>query len=121
MPLFGLLEKATDSIKQWKEMVERLTARKKELENELGGAMSNEINLNVVQVSEIDSNLEVNLIIKASNKRIELLRVLSIIEQGGAEIINYSLSSMGQNTHYTIHAQVLQTLRMCRISPKINT
>ena len=112
MPLLGLLEKATDSIKQWKEMVERLTARKKELENELRGVMSNENNLHVVQVSEIDSNLEVNLIIKASNKRIELLRVLSIIEQGGAEIINYSLSSMGQNTHYTIHAQVLQTLRM---------
>ncbi|PWA77192.1 Myc-type, basic helix-loop-helix (bHLH) domain-containing protein [Artemisia annua] len=107
IPLPGLLEKATDSIKQWKETVDRLTARKKELENELRGAMSQEINLHVVQVSEMDSNLEVNLIIRASNKKIELRRVLSIIEQGGAEIINYSLSCVGQNTHYTIHAQAL--------------
>ncbi|PWA74878.1 Myc-type, basic helix-loop-helix (bHLH) domain-containing protein [Artemisia annua] len=107
IPLPGLLEKATDSIKQWKETVDRLTARKKELENELRGAMSQEINLHVVQVSEMDSNLEVNLIIRTSNKKIELRRVLSIIEQGGAEIINYSLSCVGQNTHYTIHAQAL--------------
>lgn len=105
--MLGLLEKATDSIKQWKETVDRLTARKKELENELTGAMSKESNLHVVQVSEMDSNLEVNLIIQASNKKIELCQVLSIIEQGGAEIINYSFSCMGQNTHYTIHAQAL--------------
>nr|GEW83293.1 Myc-type, basic helix-loop-helix (bHLH) domain-containing protein [Tanacetum cinerariifolium] len=76
MPLLGLLEKATDSIKQWKQMVDQLTARKKELENELRGEMSNEINLHVVQ-------------------------------QAGAEIINYNLSCMGQNTHYAIHAQAL--------------
>ena len=101
--------------------MDRLTTKKKELENELRGAMSQEINLHVVQVSEMDSNLEVNLIIRASNKKIELSRVLSIIEQGGAEIINYSLSCMGQNTHYTIHAQVFQTLRIFRCSPKINT
>ena len=116
--MLGLLEKATDSIKLWKETVDRLTARKKELENDLRGAMRKEINLHVVQVSEMDSNLEVNLIIRASNKKIELSRVLSIIEQGGAEIKNYSLSCIGQDTHYTIHAQVFQTLRMFRCSPK---
>ncbi|GJZ10486.1 Myc-type, basic helix-loop-helix domain-containing protein [Tanacetum coccineum] len=58
MPLLGLLEKATDSIKQWKQMVDQLTARKKELENELRGEMSNDINFHVVQVSEMDSYLE---------------------------------------------------------------
>lgn len=106
MPLLALLDQAAISLTQWKERVEQLVARKEELENELRGAANNEPNLQVVQVSEMDSNLEVNLIITPNNKKIELFRVLSIIEQCGAEIISCSFSCMGHHTHYTICAQV---------------
>lgn len=107
LPLLALLDQAAISLKQWKERVERLASRKEELENQLRGATSNESNLQVVQVSEMDSNLEVNLIInKVNNKKVELFRVLSIIEQCGAEIMTYCFSCMGHHTHYTIHAQV---------------
>lgn len=107
MPLHALLDQATISLKQWKERVERLAARKQDLENECRCAAGNEPNLQVVQVSEMDSNLEVNLIFKANNKKVKLFRVLSIVEQGGAKIMTCNFSRVGHHTHYTIHAQVI--------------
>ncbi|KAI3733510.1 hypothetical protein L6452_12953 [Arctium lappa] len=112
LPLLALLDQATISLKQWKERVERLRARKHELQNERrSGESSHEHKLQVVQVSEMDSSVEVNLILnKADNvKRVELFRVLSIIQQCGAEILSCSSSSNGHNLHCTIHAQAFHT------------
>ncbi|KVI05598.1 transcription factor bHLH167-like [Cynara cardunculus var. scolymus] len=112
MPLLALLDQATITLKQWKERVERMTARKQELQNErISGESSHEHKLQVVQVSEMDSSLEVNLIIsKADNvRKVELFRVLSIIQQSGAEIVSCSSSCLGHNQHCTIHAQAFHT------------
>ncbi|CAI9300148.1 unnamed protein product [Lactuca saligna] len=108
MPLPEFLDRATNALTQRKERVERLKARKEELENELRCASNNGQSLQLVRVTEIDSKLEVNLIISANNKKAKAFRVLSVIEQGGAEITNSSFCTVGQLIFCTIHAQAFQ-------------
>ncbi|CAH1425140.1 unnamed protein product [Lactuca virosa] len=108
MPLPEFLDRAANALIQRKERVERLNARKEELENELRCASNNGQSLQLVRVTEIDSKLEVNLIISANNKKAEPFHVLSVIEQGGAEITNSSFCTVGQLIYCTIHAQAFQ-------------
>ncbi|KAK1429788.1 hypothetical protein QVD17_12015 [Tagetes erecta] len=106
------LDRATTSLKRWKERVERLKTRKEELEKEVNHI--SELNnmqprLQVVRVMEtVDMKLEVNLIFIVSNKKVVPFKVLKIIEQGGAEITSSSFCTVDHHTYCTIHAQAFQ-------------
>ncbi|KAI3779355.1 hypothetical protein L2E82_09070 [Cichorium intybus] len=108
MPLPEFLDRAANSLMRWKERVERLKARKEQLENELRCHSNNGESLQLVRVTEMGSKLEVNLIIMANNKKAEPFHVLSIIEQGGAEITSSSFCTVDQRIYCTIHAQAFQ-------------
>ncbi|KAI3797391.1 hypothetical protein L1987_32647 [Smallanthus sonchifolius] len=106
------LDRATTSVKQLKERVERLKVRKEELEKEVnldGESSNNQQRLQVVRVTEsMDMKLEVNLILMVNNKRVVPFEVLRVIEQGGAEIMSSSFCTVGDHIYCTIHAQAFQ-------------
>ncbi|KAJ9554314.1 hypothetical protein OSB04_018359 [Centaurea solstitialis] len=113
MSLPDFLDRATSSLVKWKERVEILKGRKEELEKEVGSRSSDQMQqqqqqLQVVRVMEVDFKLEANLIITNNNnkKKVEPFQVLSVIEQGGAEITSSTFSTVGHHTYCTIHAQV---------------
>ncbi|KAL4574082.1 hypothetical protein LXL04_020905 [Taraxacum kok-saghyz] len=109
MPLPEFLERATNALTHWKERVERLKARKEEREKELMRSHSNNgEGFQLVQVTELESKLEVNLIIMANNNKAHPFHVLSVIKQGGAEITNSSFCTVGHHIYCTIHAQAFQ-------------
>ncbi|KVI05597.1 transcription factor bHLH168-like [Cynara cardunculus var. scolymus] len=112
MSLPDFLDRATSSLVNWKERVEGLKVRKEELEKEVG-SRSNRSNTmqqqqQVVRVMEMDFKLEANLIINNNNKKVEPYQILSVIEQGGAEITSSSFSTVGHQTYCTIHAKAFQ-------------
>ncbi|KAI3796974.1 hypothetical protein L1987_39661 [Smallanthus sonchifolius] len=107
------LDRATTSVKQLKEKIERLKVRKEELEKEvnLDGESSNNqpARFQVVRVTEsMDMKLEVNLILMVNNKKVVPFEVLRVIEQGGAEIMSSSFCTVGDHIYCTIHAQAFQ-------------
>ncbi|KAI3797396.1 hypothetical protein L1987_32652 [Smallanthus sonchifolius] len=110
--LLEFLDRATTSLKQLKERVERLKVKKEELEKEVnqnGESSNNQQRLKVVRVTESeDLHLEVNLILTVNNKKVVPFEVLRVIEQGGAEIISSSFSTVGHHIYCTIHAQAFQ-------------
>ncbi|KAI3733513.1 hypothetical protein L6452_12956 [Arctium lappa] len=123
MSLPDFLDRATSTLVNWKERVEQLKGRKEELEKEVGSSSRSNNNMQqqqqqqqqqqVVQVMEVDFKLEANLIITTTTnnnkkKKVEPFQVLSVIEQGGAEITSSTFSTVGDRTYCTIHAQAFQ-------------
>ncbi|KAD7477571.1 hypothetical protein R6Q59_007334 [Mikania micrantha] len=107
------LDSATASLTELKERVERLKARKEELEREVNqideSSNINNPRLKMIQVTETkDMKLEVNMKFMVENKRVVPFGVLKVIEQGGAEIMSSSFSTVGQQIYSNIHAQAFQ-------------
>ncbi|KAL8201887.1 hypothetical protein R6Q57_011034 [Mikania cordata] len=92
------LDLATTSLTYLKERVERLKAMKEELEVEADQndeTCNIKPRLKVIQMTESnDAKLEVNLIFMVDSKKSVIFKVLSAIEQGGAEIMSSSFSNV---------------------------
>ncbi|KAD1280636.1 hypothetical protein R6Q59_007332 [Mikania micrantha] len=106
------LDLATTSLTYLKERVERLKAMKEELEVEVDQndeALNIKPRLKVIQMTESnDAKLEVNLIFMVDSKKSVIFKVLSAIEQGGAEIMSSSFSNVGNHIYCNIHAKAFQ-------------
>jgi UTP:GlnB (protein PII) uridylyltransferase len=59
----------------------------------------------VIEVRSEDTNLEV-ILVSGLHNRFELHRVLSILDQEGADVKSANISVVGDKVFYTIHSQV---------------
>ncbi|ONK81329.1 uncharacterized protein A4U43_C01F27870 [Asparagus officinalis] len=121
------LDQAADYIKTLRERIESLKQRKKcamgkEKYKEVGGEMSNEFGLPLIEVRHQDSILEV-ILITGLKKRFMFYEVIGVLEEEGAEVVNASFSVVGDKIFYTIHSQAISSrigLEASRVSERLN-
>ncbi|XP_021719046.1 transcription factor bHLH167-like [Chenopodium quinoa] len=101
------IEEATNYIVELRERVENLNKRKHQLEttqnSTLDDATTN-VRLPIIDVKEIGSNLEVQLVMELEHD-IKLHEVIRILEEDGAEVVNAVFSTSDNKVHYTLHAK----------------
>ncbi|KAJ3694337.1 hypothetical protein LUZ60_009817 [Juncus effusus] len=102
------LDEAASYILKLKEKIESLK-EKRELEKcRIASDMSNEvaigITLPIIEVRYQETKLEV-VLISSLYKKFIFHKVIRIIEEEGAEVINASLSAISDKVIYTIHSQ----------------
>ncbi|CAL5421336.1 unnamed protein product [Camellia sinensis] len=102
LPLRDMLEQATKYVVELKQNVEELKRRKATLKGDEGGS---EERLPVLMVRHMGSTLEVNLS-TGLDKKFKLHEVLSVLKEEGLEVVSASYSTVGNQTFYTIHAQL---------------
>lgn len=107
------LDQAACYIKKLKERIENLKQKKtatiktEELNNENNGAKMIELNrLPLIEIKELGSVLEV-VLISELEKPFIFHKVISVLEEEGAVVINASFSVVGDKIYHTIHTQVL--------------
>lgn len=109
------LEEAASYIIKLRNKIEELKQRKESnLQQETEDATApdaarnnNMFRLPIIEVRYQNPNLEVVLITNSSYQKLTFHKVIRIIEEEGAEIVNASHSSLGDKLVYTVHSQVL--------------
>lgn len=122
------IDRATSYIKQLRERVDELRARKEQAvitsttpqnnDNSTDRRMleSEELRLPVLELNEVmGTGLQINLRSESSSSKngkynstshVVLARSISILHEEGAEVVSASLVHRGSKVFYTIHAQV---------------
>ncbi|KAM0940292.1 putative transcription factor bHLH family [Dioscorea sansibarensis] len=105
------LDQAVCYIKKLKERIENLKQKKtsamktQELNNEINGAkMTEPFRLPVIEIRELGSVLEV-VLISELKKPFIFHKVISVLEEEGALVINASFSVVGDKIYHTILTQ----------------
>ncbi|KAH7859183.1 hypothetical protein Vadar_032651 [Vaccinium darrowii] len=121
------LDQVATYIKQLKERVDELKARKaiamgNNNNNMISGTKNNKNNREttssmseyfkspVVELRDLGSSLEVNLI-TGLMKNFMLCEVINVLHEEGAEVVSATVSTMGDKVFHTLHAQV----KVCRV------
>lgn len=121
------LDQVATYIKQLKERVDELKARKATAmgnnNNMISGTKNNNNNREttssmseeyfkfpVVELRDLGSSLEVTLI-TGLMKNFMLCEVINVLQEEGAEVVSASISTMGDKVFHSLHAQV----KVCRI------
>ncbi|PKA49297.1 hypothetical protein AXF42_Ash014199 [Apostasia shenzhenica] len=65
--------------------------------------------LPMIDVRHRDPNLEVLLIISSSEASFSFHRVIGVLEEEGAEVVNASFSAVGDKIFYTVHSQAISS------------
>ncbi|KAH7856342.1 hypothetical protein Vadar_000328 [Vaccinium darrowii] len=118
------LDQVATYIKQLKERVDELKARKAiAMGNNMNtsgsgstdtnmidreataSSMAEHFRLPVVELRELGSSLEVNLV-TGLKKNFKLCEVISVLDEEGAEVVSANFSTVGDRVFHTIHAQV---------------
>ncbi|XP_010544032.1 PREDICTED: uncharacterized protein LOC104816774 [Tarenaya hassleriana] len=102
LPVPQLIDEATIRMKQLKERVRELKQKKERL---LGGRVEEENRLRFspsLHVSARESTVELNLIIGPDAMNFALLRIMTALEEEGAEIMSVNLHNMEHKTICTI-------------------
>ncbi|GMP33687.1 hypothetical protein CsSME_00006896 [Camellia sinensis var. sinensis] len=120
------LDQAAEYIKQLKERIEELKARRtlamantNETNKNIKDTMMFGLRLPVVELKDLGSSLEV-VLISGLEKNFMLYEVISVLEDEGAEVVSTSVSTMGDRVFHTLHAQVkvtrvgVETSRVCQ-------
>ncbi|KAL2515776.1 basic helix-loop-helix (bHLH) DNA-binding superfamily protein [Forsythia ovata] len=104
-------DQATSYIKQLKERIEELKRRKRllalstadESNNSIRNSVSG-LKLPILRFRDLGCSFEV-VLISEHKKKFTLYQVISILEDGGAEVVTASLSNIGDIVFLTLHAQ----------------
>ncbi|KAK6153309.1 hypothetical protein DH2020_012948 [Rehmannia glutinosa] len=107
------LEQATGYIKLLRERIEELRRKKTRalMNNDAtNNGTKNDVTMEgsklpILKIRDLNSSLEV-VLISGIWKKLRLDQVISIIEEGGAQVVTVSLSNIGDKIFHTIHAQV---------------
>lgn len=117
------IDRAAEYITQLKERIEGLKMRK-ELVIRNNGLHPNDGDYNnatiydsvygsnprpfapVVDIRELDSGLDLT-VISGENKNFTLYKIVSILEEEGAEVVSASVSKVGDKFFHSIHTQVI--------------
>ena len=114
-PLPTLLDYSLTHVKNLKERIQELEAKKEKLKGEIGSSTA-DIVLQAVKIIEKGPILEVNLE-TGLHKRFILPEVISILEAGGAQVLSASYATLTDRVLYTISSEVrlfwLSCVRAC--------
>lgn len=112
------IEQATNYIMGLRERVDNLNKTKEQLQmmvlNQEGASSSsnndatmaaNSRLLPIIEIKELGCNLEVQLVMDFENN-IMLHEVIRVLEEEGAEVVNATSSTSGNNIVHTLHAKV---------------
>ncbi|KAL2492723.1 basic helix-loop-helix (bHLH) DNA-binding superfamily protein [Abeliophyllum distichum] len=111
------LDQAANYIKQLGERIGELKRRKRLLALRTADETNNSINnsviglkLPILKFTDLGCSFEV-VLISGHKKKFMLYQVISILEDGGSEVVTVSLSNIGDNVFLILHAQV----KVCRV------
>ncbi|KAL2492716.1 basic helix-loop-helix (bHLH) DNA-binding superfamily protein [Abeliophyllum distichum] len=111
------LDQAANYIKQLGERIGELKRRKRLLALRTADETNNSINnsviglkLPILKFTDLGCSFEV-VLISGHKKKFVLYQVISILEDGGAEVVTVSLSNIDDNVFLTLHAKV----KVCRV------
>nr|GMD62980.1 transcription factor bHLH168-like [Ipomoea batatas] len=88
-----VLDHATNCIKQLENNVNELKAKKDSLQLPVEIA---------VKESERGETLEINIVCGPENKKLKMHKIFQILEEGGAEVVSATNSTVGLNIYHTI-------------------
>lgn len=113
------LDQVATYVKQLKERVDELKARKaiamgndnnitptKNHNKETSSSMSEYFRSPVVELRDLGSSLEVNLV-TGLEKNFKLCEVIGILHEEGTEVVSAGFSTFGDRVFHTLHAQVI--------------
>ncbi|KAH6781501.1 hypothetical protein C2S52_001768 [Perilla frutescens var. hirtella] len=106
------LEEAAAYIKILRERIEELQRRKREALMKSGvsnNGVENAANMElpIVTINDLGcDNLEV-VLISGLNKKVKLHQIISILEDGGAQVVTVNISTVGHKIFHTLHSQVI--------------
>ncbi|XP_027098316.1 transcription factor bHLH167 [Coffea arabica] len=103
LPLPALLDYSLTHVKNLKERIQELEAKKEKLKGEIGSSTA-DIVLQAVKIIEKGPILEVNLE-TGLHKRFILPEVISILEEGGAQVLSASYATLTDRVLYTISSE----------------
>lgn len=103
LSLPALLDYSFTYVKNLKERIHEHEAKKEELKREIGSSKEDFV-LQAVKIIEKGPILEVNLV-TGLHKRFILPEVISILEEGGAQVLSASYSRSTDRVLYTISSQ----------------
>ncbi|KAL3511288.1 hypothetical protein ACH5RR_030689 [Cinchona calisaya] len=106
-PKPALLDYSSTYIKNLKERIRELEAKKEELKSE-SGTSAKDLALQAIEVIERGPIVEVNLV-TGLNKGIMLHEVISILEEEGAQLLSANYSASTDRVFYTIISQAFSS------------
>lgn len=107
------LEQAAAYIKIMRGRIEELERRKREaMMKNINGVKINAANMGelselpILKIKDLGCDLEV-VLISGLNKKFMLHQVISIVEDGGAQVVSVNLATVGDKIFHTLLAQVM--------------
>ncbi|KAL3512876.1 hypothetical protein ACH5RR_025593 [Cinchona calisaya] len=105
------IDQVADYIKKLRERLEKLKNRKKlaisscERNTDVRNSALTSSRFPVLKIREFGSNLEV-VLVSGIRKNFAIHEVIKVLEEEGVEVVSVSISTMDQNVHHILHAQV---------------
>nr|GMD62987.1 transcription factor bHLH168-like [Ipomoea batatas] len=89
--VLGLLDQATNYIKQLEKLINELKARMDSVQIPVE-----------IAVKESETLLEINIVCGSENKKLKMHKVIQILEEEGAEVVSASFSTVDLKIYHTI-------------------
>ncbi|KAJ4724425.1 Basic helix-loop-helix transcription factor [Melia azedarach] len=102
-----IVDQATSYIMQLQKNKDSLKRRRELLRGEDHASSSSSRMLPIMNITTMDSTLEVNLICGLTNRNFMLYEIISVLEDEGAEVIDATQLNAGDRTIYIIKSKAI--------------